>query len=370
MAARRALACWIVAALVAAGCAVDFSASGADAGADADALADAASPDDAAQDAAPPDRDAEPDLPPVEDDGGWELCEPNTTTCLDAQTLGLCRREDGLWEAVTCPAGFACALGRCASVGTCMDGDGDGFGEGEGCAGADCDDAQPAVWPGARDACGDGIDANCDGIDPPCSCDPVAQDCPGGDLLMCMLGTPDAFQCATAGERGIGEPCPSASQCARGTLCVSYQQSEFTCADICDFDTGEGCQNDQACSTFLEADNGLAGICIERQRCDITAKDACDEGMKCYPLNESYGDCRPATGSNTLDQPCNPDVADQCAPGLFCAIFSGGDTACLPICDTRRGDADCANGEVCQPVPLTINAEHPEFTLEVFGFCL
>lgn len=34
-------------------------------------------------------------------------------------------------------------------------------------AGDDCDDADPFVYPGAPEAPGDGVDADCDGIDPP-----------------------------------------------------------------------------------------------------------------------------------------------------------------------------------------------------------
>jgi MYXO-CTERM domain-containing protein len=42
----------------------------------------------------------------------------------------------------------------------CEDGDGDGY-----CDGEDCDDADPAVNPGALEVCDDGIDDNCDGVD-------------------------------------------------------------------------------------------------------------------------------------------------------------------------------------------------------------
>jgi len=44
----------------------------------------------------------------------------------------------------------------------CIDIDGDGYGTGEGCLGLDCDDNNPAVYPGATEVC-DGIDDDCNG---------------------------------------------------------------------------------------------------------------------------------------------------------------------------------------------------------------
>jgi len=47
----------------------------------------------------------------------------------------------------------------------CRDDDGDGHPALD-CGGDDCDDTDPTIYPGAPDACGDGLDTNCDGIDP------------------------------------------------------------------------------------------------------------------------------------------------------------------------------------------------------------
>lgn len=54
------------------------------------------------------------------------------------------------------------------------DGDGDGYGYGDGCLGADCDDADSGVNPGADEICSGGEDEDCDGLidhnDPDCVC--------------------------------------------------------------------------------------------------------------------------------------------------------------------------------------------------------
>ncbi len=69
----------------------------------------------------------------------------------------------------------------------CPDADGDGYLLAI-CAGGagDCDDTDPTVYPGAAEACGDGVDNNCDGAvdcaDGSCSTDSVCVACLAGDV--------------------------------------------------------------------------------------------------------------------------------------------------------------------------------------------
>jgi len=80
-----------------------------------------------------------------------------------------------------------------------LDADGDGFGDGipvgpVSCTPpgpgygpenvADCDDTDPAVFPGAVEACGDGLDSDCDGLD----CDLWDDDFESGALVDWTLG--------------------------------------------------------------------------------------------------------------------------------------------------------------------------------------
>lgn len=59
---------------------------------------------------------------------------------------------------------FVIIPGISAANGGCLDLDGDGFYDRPGCGTEDCDDAQPTVYPGAPELCGDGLDNDCDGV--------------------------------------------------------------------------------------------------------------------------------------------------------------------------------------------------------------
>ena len=60
----------------------------------------------------------------------------------------------------------------------CQDADKDGF-QDVSCGGSDCNDHDPAIFPGAQEICGDTVDQNCDGIDPQCT----SEGDPHGGLL-------------------------------------------------------------------------------------------------------------------------------------------------------------------------------------------
>ena len=61
-----------------------------------------------------------------------------------------------------------CRGGDRACPPSCTDRDLDGYGDGAGCLGADCDDADGAINPGADETCGDGVDNDCAGGDETC----------------------------------------------------------------------------------------------------------------------------------------------------------------------------------------------------------
>ena len=282
----------------------------------------------------------------------------------------------------SCPRGFECVVRPaspdfpvCVPVGErcCVDQDADGYGRGVGCDGADCDDEDLDVNPGALELCNGGDD-DCDG-----AIDEEASDC-GGQLCRatgmgyeevtpgscvdgaCVDGAATScgrFSCDMGADEG--ERC--ATTCTNAgvdddTLCIASAHCDL---GVCDPDQPNGgtCDEDTDCAS-AHCDNGF---CCDDGACCATATDCPGSGSVGTTCDDSAG-CqgtrgeiicemnRCATRSGVPDDSaCDSSVeANTC--GFFTSVFcTGAANQTTPGCATTcTADTDCDANAHCDTV--------------------
>ena len=226
------------------------------------------------------------------------------------------------------------------------DDDGDGFGDDATCDPnwIDCDDNDPASYPGAFDVCNDGIDQDCDGADRECTCEETDLDGDGyGTTNVCP--DIDCDDSDAAVHPGAVEICNGVDDDCDGDTDEGYDGDVYgvpTCMGDCDDNNAaifpgnpevcDGFDNDcsggadegynlPGCVTYyLDADGdgfGLSGdyICS----CDVDGN---------YDT-ELHSDC------DDTDPDVNPDASEVC---------DSVDNDCDGNIDEVWGDCTVANG--------------------------
>jgi hypothetical protein len=233
--------------------------------------------------------------------------------------------------------------GRAFTLWTCVDEDGDGYGavSDPTCpagAGADCDDADPAVHPGVTDVC-DGVDNDCSG---------AADDGPAA-AASCQNGAycDGAEACVGGHCVDTADPCvENANVCDGVTTCNEA-------IDRCQTSAAPNCNDGNVCTN--DSCNAVTG-CVH-----VNNTSACTDGLWCNGTDScSGGTCSVHAGTpcGNDGQFCNGtescnEATDQCVhSGSPCAsdgLFCNGAESCNEATDqcVHAGDPCASDGLWC-----------------------
>ena len=184
--------------------------------------------------------------------------------------------------------------------------DGDGYGDGPTCAGPDCDETNPAVHPGAPEAC-NGLDEDCDGsVDEGLNsafcglgaCRREVANCAGGEVQRCTPGEPaeelcngEDDDCDGLADEGAGASACGVGGCERRAECAGGAPAECLPGDP----AAEACNGvDDDCNGVL--DDGFRAH-VEDTRYSV--------------LNQYHPGC--TTGVARIGADCNAAINRFCA---------------------------------------------------------
>ena len=176
----------------------------------------------------------------------------------------------------------------------------------------------------------------------PASCQPVLQSgCPGAQDA-CHVVPGGALSCQLEGPGAAGTPCQFASDCSKGTGCISGPGG-WLCREYCDLAAGPGNCPGQTPMCIPVPGSSMYGTCqpgagtdAGTASCDPIQRTGCGRVEDaCYALEGTSALVCQLSGTTPEFSPC--DVHSNCAPGAGCFDGQNG-RLCRPYCDLLQPD--------------------------------
>jgi hypothetical protein len=243
------------------------------------------------------------------------------------------------------PAPAGASSGSVLLLATGADCDGDGVSP----AGGDCDDSDPARFPGNTEIC-DCKDNDCDGVIDGPGCAPID---PDGDSIVCtndncpFVNNPDQ---ADADGDGIGDACDN---------CATNANPDQADADS-DL-RGDVCDNCPAVANASQADADADGRGDACDNCPAAANPSQPDGDR-DGVGDACDDCAAIANPSQADADADGlgDLCDNCpAVANASQLDTDGDTAgnacdnCPSVANPSQADFEADGvGDACDPCPL------------------
>ena len=170
-------------------------------------------------------------------------------------------------------------------------------------------------------------------------CDPVLNGgCEAGQNCT-YIGAETTTTCVAAGPVPATQKCSAEDRCQRG-VCMSVNQTDNYCYQVCEEDTDCGAGTANVCLVLNGAPFKVCKIPGIYETCNLLGQTCSDEAKSCYAVgNEDEPICL-ATGTSAEGAECSTPSA--CAEGLACV-----NDVCRKLCDPDVEDS-CGETATCR----------------------
>jgi hypothetical protein len=197
-------------------------------------------------------------------------------------------------------------------------------------------------------------------------CSPLgANPCGAGKACLFNL-TAAKFACQTSsGTAGAYGSCKVDGDCASGLACIQVGQNQISdhCAAYCT--DNSGCETGHSCLMFKTVRKLPSGTAVGAcgpltTACDpSTPTSSCPASTRCSVIDNDYLTCLPVIDTRSVGATCQSD--SDCAAGLICVTFQGGQVLCEQVCAV--GGNGCG-AQTCTSFSPTLSIGSVEV-----GFC-